>query len=433
MQEEKRKQWKIIIVGGGASGMMAAISSARTLGKGNKILLLEKNELLGKKLLATGNGRCNFMNINCSASDLKGKEEDGIYSDEKKIEQFFSYGALSQLSVEETKQLFFQMGILSRVEGEGRVYPYSGQGIVIKEALEAEIKRLGICIRSSSNVQSVKKRKNSFEVEIDNGECLFSSNVILATGGKAGLQYGSTGDGFAFAKSFGHQIMKPIPALVQLLCDKKSFGGCKGVRAKGKVSLLRENKVLATDIGEIQFTEDGVSGICVFNISRYVRFDKLENRLEEKYSVEIDLFPEWSKDELFTVLTEKQKREGKETIYSLLKGMIHEKLGAALLNRVEIKKEEIASMIAASKMEELSHLMKHWNIKINGTKSFKEAQVTCGGISTSEINPTTMESLLVPGLFFAGELIDIDGRCGGYNLQWAWSSGYGAGKAASKE
>ncbi|WP_324824469.1 NAD(P)/FAD-dependent oxidoreductase [Sinanaerobacter sp. ZZT-01] len=430
MQKEKKCRWKIMIVGGGASGMMAAIAAARSTGKGNEILLLEKNTLLGKKLLATGNGRCNFMNKYCTPYDLRGQEEVAA-AHEKKEKIPFSFDILSQLDVSRTEEIFLQMGVLSREEAEGRIYPYSGQGAIIKEALEAEIQQLGICVRASSNVKNIRKNGDFFKVDIDDSTCFFSEKVILSTGGKAGLQYGSTGEGYVLAKEFGHHIVKPIPALVPLLCDKKSFGGCKGVRAKGKVRLLCEGAELAVDTGEIQFTEEGISGICVFNISRFVRFKSLDELAS--YEVEIDLFPNFSEAELLDILIEKQKRESEHSMSLFLKGLIHEKLAAALLNRSQIKKEEAVYRVTESKIKELTFLMKHWNLKLAGTKSFKEAQVTCGGISVEEIDPKTLESLLVPGLYFAGELIDVDGRCGGFNLQWAWSSGYGAGKAAAKE
>lgn len=432
MRGEKKKQWKIIIVGAGASGMMAAISAARVLGNGKEILLLEKNETLGKKLLATGNGRCNYTNLGCVAEDLRSQGQQFSDGDFEKSKNLFSTGALSQLTVSDTKTLFFEMGILSRAEGDGRVYPYSGQGIVVKESLEAEIKRLGICLRCQSDVKNVKRNKKGFAVETKDGEYFDAFKIILATGGKAGLQYGSTGDGFLLARLLGHDIIKPIPALVQLLCDKKSYGGCKGVRAKGRVSLARGKEILATDIGEIQFTEEGISGICVFNISRYVRFETKEENSQECYYGVIDLFPEISSQKLFELLLEKQKREGSSTMDDFLKGLIHQKLAVALLKRLKISKEQCASMVDLEQIKALSLLLKNWRLSITGTKSWKEAQVTCGGVSTKEVDARTMESLLVPGLFFAGELIDIDGRCGGYNLQWAWSSGYGAGKEAAE-
>lgn len=431
MQREKKK-WEIMIIGGGASGMMAAISAARNLGMGKEILLLEKNKIIGKKILATGNGRCNYTNVGCAAADLRSQGEQ-ISNADYKDESFFSAGALSQLTAADTKKIFLEMGILPRTEGEGRVYPYSGQGIAVQEALGAELKRLDVCIRCQTDISSVKRNKEGFVAETKEGESFSAAKVILATGGKAGLQYGSTGDGLAFARSLGHQIIKPIPSLVQLLCDKKSFGGCKGVRAKGRVSLLQGKEILASDAGEIQFTEEGVSGICVFNISRYVRFKHIEQRLAEGYSVIIDLFPELSQEELIAILFEKQKRESECSIHFLLKGLVHEKLGTALLEKLQLPKEQPVFEVSSKKMKELGFLMKSWRLEIIGTKSWRDAQVTCGGVSTKEIDSKTMESLLVPGLFFAGELIDIDGRCGGYNLQWAWSSGYGAGKAAAEE
>ncbi len=430
MAKEKDRRWKIAIVGGGASGMMSAITAAINFGNGNEMILLEKNNLLGKKLLATGNGRCNFMNQNCTPFDLP-SQKGGFPSPEEKEKDLFSSEALSQLGPEKTERFFLQMGVLAREEAEGRIYPYSGQGSVIKEALEAELFRLAVSIYKNCNVKEIRKTGDFFELKLESGKLIFASKVILATGGKAGLQYGSTGDGYMFAKTFGHSIIKPIPALVPLLCGEAGLEDCKGVRAKGKVALRCDGKIIAEDTGEIQFTKDGISGICVFNVSRYVRFKSMNEM--SGYSVVLDLLPEYSQEDLLSLLMKKQNRESESSTHFFLKGLIHEKLAIALLKQMKIGEEELAYKITHSQMKTLAFLLKNWELKITGTKSFKEAQVTCGGVDTKEIHPGTMESLLAFGLYFAGELVDVDGRCGGYNLQWAWSSGYEAGMAAAKE
>lgn len=418
----------ITIIGGGPSGMIAAISAARIAG-GCKVNLLEKNPSLGRKLLATGNGRCNFSNSHCSYEDFKD----------------FSKDTFQGFGVEETLAFFEGLGVYWREEPEGRLYPYSEQASAIQEALLYELEALGVNIIHSFHVASVGKLDYNakdnmcnkyegyqFEITHENGSKIKTNKIIIATGGKAGSQFGSVGEGYNFAKSFGHTTVKPVPALVQISCENKGFNALKGVRAKARVGLKYKNKVLLEESGDLQFTEDGVSGICIFNLSRYIKIGDIRQGFKD-YSVLVDFFPEISEEELFKMLMQRKKDLGSRDKRDFLLGALNKKLGPLLLEEADICLNGKIKDLLDKELDKLSKLLKNWELKISATKGWKEAQVTSGGIRTEEIDGTTMESKLLPGIFFAGEVVDIDGKCGGYNLQWAWTSGFVAGKFAAMD
>lgn len=369
--------------------MAAAISAARPGAK--TVRLIEKNNILGRKLLATGNGRCNLTNRNCR-------------------------------DAEETLRFFAELGLLTRSEEEGRVYPYSEQAAAVQEALLSELLELGVEILYDREVKNLERHQNGFQIMTDK-EQLFSEAVILATGGKAGPQYGSTGDGYRFAKAFGHQAIRLMPSLVQLVSDQPFFKELKGARAKGQAELLRGDEIVDRETGEIQFTEDGLSGICIFNLSKeYVRGD----------IIRIDLFPDYSNVALEELLSGRRKTLLGRDVSGFFSGILHKKLIPVVINELSLDGKRTAADLTPWEITGIAELLKGWNISITGTKGWKEAQVTAGGIDLAEIDLNTMESRLVPNLYFAGELLNVDEKCGGYNLQWAWSSGLTAGKAAAR-
>lgn len=367
--------------------MAAAISAA---GQGTRVRLIEKNEMLGRKLLATGNGRCNLTNTNSK-------------------------------DAENTLRFFTELGLLTRVEAEGRVYPYSEQAAAVQEALISGLYEREVEILCSAEVQALEMLHSGFRIQTDK-ESLLSDAVILATGGKAGPQYGSTGDGYRFVKAFGHTIVRPMPALVQMVSDQPYFKGLKGVRAKGKVELLRNDRVVNHETGEIQFTEDGLSGICIFNLSRdYVRGDMIR----------IDFLPEYEEETLEGLLAERARLLESRSLSYFLNGTLHKKLIPVVLAALSLDGSGKVSELRREDITKIVRLLKGWRIPVTGTKGWKEAQVTAGGIDLSEVDPHTMESRLVKNLYFAGELLNVDEKCGGYNLQWAWTSGRIAGKSAA--
>lgn len=379
----------ITVIGGGPSGMIAAISAAKQGAK--TVRIIEKNDILGRKLLATGNGRCNLTNLNC---------EDAI----------------------ETICFFADLGLLTRVEDEGRVYPYSEQAASVQGILSDALRHFDAEILCGREVESIERKDTGFKILIKGYDAVKTDSLIIASGGKAGPQYGSTGDGYRWAKALGHTIIRPMPSLVRLVSESSYFHLLKGIRAKGSTELIRMNKVVDRETGEIQFTEDGLSGICIFNLSRHY---------EKGDMIRIDLFPDYDKEALKELLIKRMKTLGDRNIRELLNGLLNRKMIPVILDGNGLDGERRAETLNQEEILKTVNFLKEWNISITGTRGWKEAQVTSGGIDLAEIDSVTMESKLVRGLYFAGELIDVDEKCGGYNLQWAWSSGIKAGKYAA--
>ncbi len=414
----------ITIIGGGASGMAAAIAAAR---EGANVTIFEKEARVGRKLLATGNGKCNYSNTNYEGRIYNEGSED------------FVDKVLKAVSPEETLAFFKDLGIYPRFESEGRVYPASEQAASVVDALRFELDRLpNIEVINSHWIKGIVRREATggfFTVSHQNMR-KHADRVIIACGGRAGSQYGCEGDGFVLAEAQGHSLVEPKPALVQLTCSEKYFTGLKGVRAKGEVTLLVKGKdgeivPVGSEKGEIQFTETGISGICVFDLS-----GRANRAMEEgSCAVVIDLFPELSVHDFVVMMKDRLEKSKHKSCENFLNGLINKKLIPVILKESGIKKIEArASEITQEQLKSICRMLKQWRVGITGSKSWNDAQTTSGGIKLEEVNPETMESKLQKGLFFAGEVLDVDGRCGGYNLQWAWSSGILAGqKAATME
>ncbi len=407
---------QIVIIGGGASGLVAAIGAAR---KGANVVIVDKRDRIGRKILATGNGRCNMTNVNCHGQNYY--ESDPLFISK----------VLKNFSVEETINFFEELGILHKVESEGRVYPFSDQAASVLDVLRMEIDKLKIEVVYNKPVIKIEKTVKGFKLFLGKETVLEAAEIIMACGGKAGPQFGCHGDGFKLAQSLGHKVVTPHPALVQVLSNEWYNKRVKGIRVKGCVKLQCDNEIMATQKGEIQFTEDGLSGICIFDLSREVNGCIKKNK---KCSILIDLFPEYTHNDLIKRIQGRLSYSNSKTIEELLIGMINKGLIPVVLKLSDIKEtRENCSKLTPQQINGLVHTLKEWKVPVLGTRSWEHAQVTAGGISTDEIDADTMESLKVPGLFFAGEIIDVDGICGGYNLQWAWSTGYIAGENAAKE
>ena len=406
-----------IIIGGGAAGLMAAITAAES---GADVTILEHMPRVGKKILSTGNGKCNMTNLHMTADCYR----SGIPGVPMQV--------IGKFSVEDTLRFFRRLGILT-TDRNGYVYPASGQAQTVLDALMNRCDSLGIRTLCESNVISVAKKQNgTFSVKTENN--VYKADfVILAAGSMAAKTTGSDGSGYELAKSLGHKVKKPLPALVQLKCSGDYFKQIAGVRTDAKVSIYTTGKkgervvLLAEDTGELQLTDYGISGIPVFQVSRYAA-EALDHK--KKVTAVIDFMPEYTQDELFEILRDQRKYLSDRTAADFLNGLFNKKLAQLFLKAAWMKPDMRVSAITDKNLAELTEIIKDMSMEVTGTNSYDKAQICMGGVVLHEIDTETMESKLVPGLYFAGEILDVDGICGGYNLQWAWSSGHLAAVSA---
>ncbi len=394
----------IYIIGGGASGLFAAIWAAR---RNRKVTVIEHKDKPGKKILATGNGKCNYTNL---------VQEGDCYRSDNPA---FAPEVLKNFDVKKTIDFFQEIGIYPH-ERNGYLYPNSGQASSVLEVLLLEAERLHVKIECGIHVNSINRNLTIFT---DRGQ-FQADKVLLAGGGMANPALGSDGSSFQLASALGHRIIRPLPALVQLRAKEKYFKTLSGVRTEAEVSLYTGGRFLAKEKGEILFADYGISGIPVMQVSRYAA--KALSEGKEAILV-LDFFPALSKEEIKNILTGRLNRNPKETIEEAFIGFMNKKLAYAALRETKIDVSLTLAQLKEEQLEKLALRLKEWKIFITETNPFEQAQVTAGGVDTLQINPSTMESKLVKGLFFAGEIVDVDGTCGGYNLQWAWSSGYVAG------
>lgn len=404
----------VIVAGGGAAGLIAAISAKRL---GADVTILEKNARVGKKILATGNGRCNFTNINADITCYHGSNPK------------FAYGALAKFTVDDTIKFFDKLGIQHKVEDFGKVFPMSDQASSILDVFLYELNETGINTVCDAFVKSISKKNDKFILELENGLVYQGDRVIIAAGGKAMPSSGSDGNGYDLTKKLGHSITSVFPALVQLMLEGSFFKSIDGVKFVGTAEIIHNNKSAARDKGDILFTNYGVSGPPILQISR--KAGELLNAGKEAY-LKITIMDMMTKEDLRVLMNKRIKIGAKKPADFSLVGLINKRLIPVVLAQAGIN--EIKRPVAdLSKIEQegLIDILTDWRFKIRGTKSWPSAQVTAGGVDTREINENTMESKLVKGMYFAGEIMDIDGLCGGFNLQWAWSSGFIAGQSAA--
>ena len=403
---------KIGIIGAGASGMFAAITAAR---QGAEVTLIEKKDRIGKKILATGNGKCNFTNKSMKQVDFK-SQYTNVFDD-----------YVSQFDKNEVISFFQSSGMLTK-EKNGYYYPRSEQASTVLDLLRLQLKTYKVSVLTEKYPISIKKKKKQFEIILNNNEKLFFDRIILACGSFAGEKKHDNYSGYTYAKNFGHTIVPVVPALVQVRAKSKDFKTIAGVRCDANIKLYIDNTLSTEEFGELQLTDYGISGIPVFQLSRYVSYGIYEKK---PVTAAIDFLPEYNIEEWHSFVESKWKNSSKNiTAEEFFQGFLNKKLNLMFLKNAGIKAETPLNQLKFSKIQQAIETMKCWKIEIEGTNPFENAQVCAGGISMDEIT-LQMESKLIPGLFFTGELLDVDGRCGGYNLQWAWTSGYLAGKYAS--
>ena len=401
----------VAVIGGGAAGMIAAITSAR---EGARVTILEHKDRIGKKILSTGNGRCNFTNTYQTPACYRSDNRD------------FAWNIIQKFNVEKTISFFKELGIYPK-DRNGYLYPYSDQAAAILEVLQIEVAKLDICVMTEINVLDIQPVKRGIRITTDK-KTITADSVILACGSKAAPVTGSDGSGYQLAKLFGHRIVPVLPALVQLRCAEKFYKSISGVRVQGTVEIYADDIFLASDTGEIQLTNYGISGIPVFQVSRYAA-----KALYKKQSVTavLNFMPDMNKEEFLLFLQERITLCPYKTLDEFFTGVFPKKLCELWIRLSRLPKEMRVSDLSGEQLEKLVLLIQHLRTHITETNSFEQAQICCGGVDTTEINPDTLESNYVPGIYFAGELLDVDGICGGYNLQWAWSSGFVAGKEAA--
>lgn len=401
----------IVIIGGGAAGLVAAIHAKRET---NRVTILEKNPVCGKKILATGNGKCNYWN------------------EEQAIEHYHSNNQLilskiiTPENAKEVVSFFNQLGIYPKIKN-GYYYPASNQALTVRDALVAEALRIGVIIKNNYSVTKISKEQNQFKI-FSSEEIITADQVIMATGSKAASKTGSDGFGYKLLKDLGHQILKPQPALVQVKTSGKYLKSWSGVRADAKVSLYIDNELIKEEPGEIQLTDYGISGICVFNISRYISI-ALENN--QNVQVKINFLPfitEEPKNFLDNYFQDKPIR----SLELELSGFLNQKLITTILTETSLPTSTSYQKLPDQAKNDLVNALTNFTVTVTATNSFDQAQVCSGGIPLTEINPETMESTIVKDLYIVGELLDVDGDCGGYNLGFAWISGIKAGNGCVK-
>ena len=403
---------RIAIIGGGASGMMAAITAASA---GADVTIYEAKERLGKKILATGNGKCNFTNL---------VQEDSCY---RGTDATFSKVVREAFSVEQTLDFFRSIGIEPKIRN-GYVYPNSEQAASVADALAMEVRAKRVRIINEP-VYSVKGSLCSFVVKSEQSLEEYDK-VILCCGSCAGMKNPKDFSGYSIAERLGHSITTLVPALVQLRCKEKWLKTVSGVRTEGIIAVFKNGRKIAEEKGELLFTDYGLSGIPVFQVSRFAG-EALVN--SAKVTCTLDLLPMYTTEELEQLLKKRFETLKNRTAEELLIGLLNHKLNYILLKELAIDPTMGSKKAYTdSSFGKLAKLYKELPCQVTELNPFAHAQVCAGGVNTSEIDAVTMESKLVKGLYFAGELVDVDGTCGGYNLQWAWSSGYVAGVHAAE-
>ncbi len=385
---------KVAIIGGGYSGVISAIYASNN----NEVTILERNSTLLKKLLLTGNGRCNYFN---SVMSL-----DKFHSNTKKAIE----NIITMDNIEELDNFFINLGLFPKVKN-GYYYPYSNQATSVKDLLIGKLNELDVNIKTDYLVEKIEKKNNKF---IINNELEFDK-VIISTGGKAYPKTGSDGIGYDLLKGFGHKITRLSPSLVQITSDNKYLKELSGIRCDANLTLFDKNKKIKEEFGELQFTDYGISGICTFNISSYLR-DGIDNK-----KLLVNFMPFGIKE--FNLFM----KGSNNTIFERLEGILNYKLVKVILKLSNIKEDEKWKKIGTEQKEDLINYLFNYEVKITGTKSFDQSQVTAGGLDLKEINTKTMESNLVDDLYVTGEVLDLDGDCGGYNLTLCFITGYIAG------
>lgn len=387
--------------------MTAALTAARL---GHKVTLYERQARVGRKLMATGNGRCNLTNTGAGPSNYHGEAPDFV---RPALEAFPSEAALD---------FFRGLGLLAREEWGGRVYPLSNSANSVVDVLRQALDAAGVELIAGDRVRELRRAGSGYSVTTESGDKRSFDAVVVACGGLAGEKLGGGRDGYELLKALGHTRTALRPALVQITTEPMYPRSLKGIKADCALRVLSRGRLLASSCGELLFTETGVSGPAAFDVSRAV-----SEAGDAKMELEIDFLRDYTSEEVLAHLQNRVKTAPELPASELLTGSVHNRLGRMLIKYADVEAAAPLSALSERELRTVAAACKRFKLPVRGTEGFANAQVTAGGIRTSEFDPRTLESRLCPRLFACGEVLDIDGDCGGYNLQWAWSSGVLAG------
>lgn len=401
------KHYDIAVIGGGAGGLFFTSIAAQTHSN-LKIALIEKNQRVGKKLLTTGNGRCNLTNIYGGEANYHGSFVP------------FIKGVLNACSPEKVLELFLKMGLVTRTDEHGRVYPKSNQASSVLDVLRFNCEKRNVTFYCENKVLKAEKKNGIFTVTTDK-EVITADRLLFSTGGAAAPKAGGDKSGYELLRSLGHTVTKLSPALCPVNVKSDYQKMLKGIRAHCEVDLLNEEGLLSTEVGEIQFTENALSGICVFNLSQYI--DK-----SSKQIIRVKLLPEADFNGIVQILENNRRIFAELEAENLMTGIFHKRISQVLMKSSEINFNQKVSQITDKDIKKLARLINSFDFEVKGLGDFNNAQVTKGGIKGDEVNPETMESKKTKGLYIIGEALDCNGDCGGYNLQFAFATAYIAAK-----
>lgn len=410
------ERWEIVVVGAGAAGLMAARAAAigmKERGKQPSVLLLEGNPKVGKKLLATGNGRCNLTNLGISLSHYHGDTAKAAplleaYLPERVLEEFEN------------------MGLLCRADEEGRVYPRNLQAAAVLQELRSSCEEAGVVLRCDAGVRSIAVEQGGFRLDTETGE-VSASRCVLACGGKASPKHSWEKGGYALAEQLGHSLTALKPSLTYLKSSKKCLRSLKGMRVRAKASLWVRGEKICQESGEALFGDGSLSGICLFNLSACLR-----GKVPQGTEISLDLLEDMSYREVLDYVERQSKSHGEYPAWELFAGVLNLRVGEELMKELGIPREMVFRELSRQQLRKAAGLCKDWRFSITGTGDWENAQVTAGGVPLAEVDAMTMESKKHPGLYLAGEMLNIDGDCGGYNLHWAWATGLAAGQSAAR-
>ena len=395
----------VVVIGGGASGIMAALTAAEN--RENRVILLERQQRIGRKLLATGNGRCNLSNTGAAPDHYHGEQAD------------FAASALAKFPPRDTLDYFGKLGLLTVEEYGGRVYPLSNSANSVLDVLRFALEKARVELRCACPARRILRQDAGYSVVTDEGS-IGADFLIVACGGAAGAKLGGVSDGYELLKPLGHKRTALRPSLVQILTAPDYPRALKGVRAQAVVRLFAGESLLGESRGELQFTEAGVSGPAAFDLSRAAAAGG------EGLTLHADFLPDGAG--AFALLVARREIFPEQPASELFTGMLHNRLGRMLVKYAGLEAARPLGSLTDRELSRAARACTDFTLPVRGTEGFDNAQVTAGGIRTAGFNPETLESWFMPGLFVCGELLDVDGDCGGYNLQWAWASGRLAGR-----